>query len=70
MPLYIKNGATVELIGELAKRRGISKQDAIRLAVTAELKREDEKLLLREHLEKFGKDHCLREPAKRPIRRV
>jgi antitoxin VapB len=59
MPLYIKDDATAELVGELAKRRGISKQDAVRLAVSAELKREDEKVSLRERVEKLWKEHPL-----------
>ena len=39
MPLYIKDDATAALVAELASKRGISKQDAVRLAVQAELKR-------------------------------
>jgi antitoxin VapB len=59
MPLYIKDDATAELVRELARRRGISKQDAVRLAVSAELKREDEKIPLRERVEKFWKENPL-----------
>jgi len=39
MPLYIRDDATAELVAQLARRRGITKQDAVRLAVTAELER-------------------------------
>jgi antitoxin VapB len=39
MPLYIKDDTTAQLVGELAKLRGTSKQDAVRHAVTAELGR-------------------------------
>jgi antitoxin VapB len=39
MPLYIRDDKTAALVAELAKRRGLTKQDAVRLAVTAELDR-------------------------------
>jgi len=39
MPLYIKDNATAELVARLARLRGTSKQDAVRLAVEAELSR-------------------------------
>jgi len=39
MPLYIKDDKTARLVAELALRQGLSKQDAVRLAVTAELDR-------------------------------
>jgi antitoxin VapB len=35
MPLYIKDDATVDLFAQLAKLRGLTKQDAVRLAVQA-----------------------------------
>ena len=37
MPLYIKDDETARLVATLAKRRGISKQAAVRQAVAAEL---------------------------------
>lgn len=37
MPLYIKDDETARLVATLAKERGVSKQDAVRLAVAAEL---------------------------------
>ena len=37
MPLYIKDDATSELVAKLARLRGVSKQDAVKLAVMAEL---------------------------------
>ena len=40
MPLYIKDDATAALVAELARRRGTTKQDAVRLAVRAELDRD------------------------------
>ncbi len=39
MPLYIKDDRTAELVAQLAKLRSVSKQDAVRLAVQAELDR-------------------------------
>jgi len=33
MPLYIKDDTTARLVSELAQLRGISKQDAVKLAV-------------------------------------
>jgi antitoxin VapB len=53
MPLYIKDETTAQLVAELARRRGLTKQDAVRLAVTAELGRGDESLTVREKLERF-----------------
>jgi antitoxin VapB len=37
MPLYIKDQATTELVKQLAKQRGLTKQEAVRQAVQAEL---------------------------------
>jgi antitoxin VapB len=59
MPLYIKDDATAELVRELARRRKISKQEAVRVAVAAELKREDEKLSLRERVERLWRENPL-----------
>ena len=39
MPLYIKNPATTALVDELARHRGVTKQEAVRQAVQAELDR-------------------------------
>jgi antitoxin VapB len=39
MPLYIRDDRTAALVTELATKRGVSKQDAVRLAVEAELQR-------------------------------
>ncbi|MBV8849180.1 MAG: type II toxin-antitoxin system VapB family antitoxin [Methylobacteriaceae bacterium] len=59
MPLYIKDDATAELVAKLAKRRGISKQDAVRLAVSEELKREGEQLSVRERVERLWRENPL-----------
>lgn len=48
MPLYIKDDATAELVGQLAKLRGLSKQDAVKEAVQAELNRMSSAVPLRE----------------------
>ena len=39
MPLYIKDDITAKLVAQFAKLRGISKQDAVRIAVQAKLDR-------------------------------
>jgi antitoxin VapB len=39
MPHYIKDDETARLVDQLAKMRGLSKQDAVKLAVQAELDR-------------------------------
>ena len=59
MPLYIKDDATAELVSELAKLRGVSKQEAVRTAVMAELKRETEKVPLRDRIAKLWKENPL-----------
>jgi antitoxin VapB len=48
MPLYIKDDRTAELVAKLAKLRGVSKQEAVRFAVAAELDRAAEAIPLRE----------------------
>jgi antitoxin VapB len=57
MPLYIKDDATAELVARLAKKRGVSKQDAVRLAVQAELQRIAEAIPLRERVAAWRKEH-------------
>jgi antitoxin VapB len=48
MPLYIKDDITAQLVTELARRRGVTKQAAVRAAVEAELRRNVEIAPLRE----------------------
>ena len=48
MPLYIKDDTTASLVGELARLRGISKQDTVKLAVKAELRKIAETVPLRD----------------------
>jgi antitoxin VapB len=51
MPLYIRDDATAALVAKLAKQRGLTKQDAVRLAVAAELDREREARPLRDRIQ-------------------
>jgi len=60
MPLYIKDDSTARLVDRLAKERGLSKQDAVKFAVTAELKRMENAIPLRD---RFA---ALREACKLP----
>ena len=57
MPLYIKDDATAELVGLLATLRGVSKQDAVKMAVKAELDRAKEAIPLRDRLKKLWEAH-------------
>ena len=70
MPLYIKDETTTRLVNELARRRGLTKQRAVRLAVEAELAREERAVPLRERLIRFWEANppCRRAPDRTPIR--
>jgi len=57
MPLFIKDDVASALVAELATRRGVSKTEAVRLAVQAELNREARTTPSRERLEQFWADH-------------
>jgi antitoxin VapB len=59
MPLYIKDDSTADLVARLAKQRGISKQDAVKLAVQAELDRASETVPLREQFARLRAAHAL-----------
>jgi antitoxin VapB len=59
MPLYIKDDATAELVARLARLRGISKQDAVKLAVRAELDRAADRVPLRERFAALRAEHPL-----------
>jgi antitoxin VapB len=63
MPLYIRDDVTAGLVAELAKQRGITKQDAVRLAVTAELERAKEAIPLRERFAALRAAHPLPPPT-------
>jgi antitoxin VapB len=59
MPLYIKDDATADLVARLARLRGLSKQDAVKLAVQAELNRSTEQVPLRDRLRKLWAENPL-----------
>ena len=63
MPLYIKDDATAELVAQLASKRGVSKQDAVRLAVQAELDRIAQAIPLRERIAAWRKEHPMPRPT-------
>jgi len=59
MPLYIKDDATAKLVAQFAKLRGLSKQDAVRLAVQAELDRATAAVPLRDRFAALRQAHPL-----------
>jgi antitoxin VapB len=63
MPLYINDDATVELVARLASKRGVSKQDAVRLAVQAELDRIAQEIPLRKRIAAWRKEHPMPRPT-------
>jgi antitoxin VapB len=62
MPLYIKDNAIAELVGRLARMRGLTKQAAVKLAVEAELNRAGKRVSVQDRLRKLWTDNKL--PAK------
>ncbi len=63
MPLYIRDDATAALVAELAKQRGLTKQDAVRMAVTAELNREKDAKPLRDRIKAWRDANPLPPPT-------
>lgn len=63
MPLYIKDDATAALVATLAKAKGVTKSEAVRAAVKAELDRLEPKILLRDRLAAMRACHPLPEPT-------
>ncbi|WP_428536966.1 type II toxin-antitoxin system VapB family antitoxin [Rhodopila sp.] len=59
MPLYIKDDGTARLVAEFAELRGVSKQDAVKLAVRDALDRAAEAVPLRERFAALRKAHRL-----------
>jgi len=59
MPLYIKDDTTAELVAQLAKQRGLSKQAAVKLAVRAELERGQQAIPLRDRFAALRAAHPL-----------
>jgi antitoxin VapB len=50
MPFHIRDPETDTLVRQLAHKRGLGLTEAVKLAVSAELKREAEKVPLRERI--------------------
>jgi antitoxin VapB len=63
MPLYIKDNTTADLVTQLAKLRGLTKQDAVRLAVQAELDRAHKAIPLRARVQALRAAHPLPPPT-------
>ncbi len=59
MPLYIKDDETARLVAKLAALRGVSKREAVRMAVQAELDRAAEAIPLRERFAALRRAHPL-----------
>jgi antitoxin VapB len=63
MPLYIKDDDTARLVDQLAKMRGLSKQDAVKIAVQAELDRVVNLIPLRDRFAAARAEHPLPPPT-------
>ena len=63
MPLFIKDDATAALVAKLAERRRVTKQEAVRQAVQAELDRAAEAIPLRERFAALRRAHPLPPPT-------
>jgi len=63
MPLYIKDDYTARLVGQLARLRGLSKQDAVKMAVQAELERAANLIPLRDRFADVRAKHPLPPPT-------
>jgi antitoxin VapB len=59
MPLYIKDDMTARLVAQFAKLRGVSKQDAVKIAIQAELDRAREAIPLRDRFAALRQAHKL-----------
>jgi antitoxin VapB len=59
MPLYIKDDTTAELVAQLATLHGITKQDAVKRAVRAELDRIAQAIPLRDRFAALRASHPL-----------
>jgi antitoxin VapB len=63
MPFSIKDQATIELVNRLARELGLTKQEAVRQAVRAELDRLARAVPLRERLARLWEAHPLPPPT-------
>jgi antitoxin VapB len=59
MPLYIKDDTTARLVAQFAKLRGVSKQDAVKIAIQAALDRAREAIPLRDRFNALRQAHRL-----------
>lgn len=59
MPLYIKDDTTARLVAQFATLRGVSKQDAVRLAVQAALDHAADVVPLRDRFAALRQAHPL-----------
>lgn len=59
MPLFIKDDTTADLVAQLAKQRGITKQAAVKEAVQAELSRMARTVPLRDRFTALRASHPL-----------
>jgi antitoxin VapB len=59
MPLYIKDDVTAQLVDQLAKSLAVSKQDAVKLAVQAQLDKRADAVPLRERFAGVRAKHRL-----------
>jgi antitoxin VapB len=59
LPLYVKDDTTARLVDRLARLRGLSKQDAVKLAVRAELDRTEAVVPLRDRFSALRSAHPL-----------
>jgi antitoxin VapB len=63
VPLFIKDDTVAQLVRRLAELLGISKQDAVKLAVMAELERTAEAVPLRDRFARLRAEHPLPPPT-------
>jgi antitoxin VapB len=63
MATYIKDDHTSELITELARRRGLTKQEAVKRAVQADLASDPAPMSFMDRLEKFWAEHPVPPPT-------
>jgi antitoxin VapB len=59
MPRYIKDDTLARLVAELARRRGVTRHDAVKIAVTAELDRTADAVPLRDLFAALRGEHKL-----------
>ena len=63
MPLYVKDDATAELVGVLARELGVTKQEAVRRAVSAALEARRPKVPLRDKFAELRAGHPMPAPT-------